>query len=63
MNLSKAIQTMITTYRRMRANEKYLGTGELDLSNDHPNNTKQDIKNIIREKHGYFKQILNVISE
>lgn len=40
MKPSKAIQTMITVYRRMRANEKYLGTGELDLSNDHPNNTK-----------------------
>lgn len=53
MKPSKAIQTMITAYRRMRANEKYLGTGELDLSSDHPNQTKQSIKNIIREKHGY----------
>lgn len=53
MKPSKAIQTMITAYRRMRANEKYLGTGELDLSSDHPSEMKQSVKNIIREKHGY----------
>ena len=30
MNPSKAIQTALLAYRRMRANEKYLGKGELN---------------------------------
>ena len=37
MKPSKAIQAAIVAYRRMRANEKYLGTGELDLSDDAAN--------------------------
>jgi hypothetical protein len=47
MKPSKAIQA---AYRRAKANEKYLGTGELDLSNDHPSETKRDVKNVIRGK-------------
>ena len=53
MNPSKAIQTALLAYRRMRANEKYLGKGELDLTDTHPDETKQMIKKSIREKHGY----------
>lgn len=53
MKPSKVIHDMITNYRRMRANEKYLGTGELDLSNDHPSETKRHVKTAIREKYGY----------
>ncbi len=53
MKPSKVIQAMITNYRRMRANEKYLGKGELDLSDDHPSGTKRQIKTTIREKYGY----------
>jgi hypothetical protein len=51
MKPSKAIQAAITAYRRMKANEKYLGTGELDLSDDHPSETKRNIKKAIREKY------------
>ncbi|MEI6746561.1 MAG: hypothetical protein WCL34_11420 [Methylococcaceae bacterium] len=53
MKPSKAIQAAVLAYRRMRANEKYLGKGELDLTNNHPDETKQMIKESIREKHGY----------
>ncbi len=34
MTPSKTIQAAITAYRRMSANEKYLGKGELDLVED-----------------------------
>lgn len=53
MNPSKTIQAAVLAYRRMRANEKYLGKGELDLIGNHPDQTKQMIKKSIREKHGY----------
>jgi hypothetical protein len=53
MTPSKTIQAAITAYRRMSANEKYLGKGELDLTDDHPNDIKQLLKKTIREKHGY----------
>jgi predicted transcriptional regulator len=53
MNPSKTIQAAVLAYRRMRANEKYLGKGELDLTGNHPDETKQMIKKSIREKHGY----------
>ncbi|MCX7096758.1 MAG: hypothetical protein NTV43_02500 [Methylococcales bacterium] len=44
MKPSKAIQAAITAYRRMKANENYLGTVELDLSMNHPSKTKSDVK-------------------
>lgn len=50
MKPSKAIQAAIIAYRRMKANECYLGTGELDTANDHPSETKRDIKKIIQNK-------------
>ena len=50
---SQIIQAAITAYKRMRANEKYLGQGELDLSNDHPDDTKRLLKQSIQEKYGY----------
>jgi predicted transcriptional regulator len=53
MNPSKAIQEAITAYRRQRANEQYLGTGLLDLSEDHPSETKRAVKKALKEKHGY----------
>ena len=53
MTPSKTIQAAITAYRRMSANEKYLGKGELDLVEEHPSESKQLLKKIIREKHGY----------
>jgi len=54
MNPSKAIQAAITAYRRMKANEKYLGTGELDSSNDHPSYTKAAAKKAIQEKYAHL---------
>lgn len=54
MKPSKAIQAAITAYRRMKANEKYLGTGELDLSDDHPSETKRNVKKVIREKYEHL---------
>ena len=54
MKPSKAIQAAIIAYRRMKANERYLGTGELDTSNDHPSATKRDIKKIIQEKYEHL---------
>ena len=53
MSPSKTIQAAITAYRRMSANEKYLGKGELDLTVDHPDETKQLIKKSLRGKQGY----------
>ena len=53
MNPSKAIQEAITAYRRQRANEKYLGTGLLDLSEDHPSEAKRAVKKALKDKHGY----------
>lgn len=53
LNPSQVIQEAITAYRRQRANEKYLGTGLLDLSDDHPSETKQSIKKALKEKYGY----------
>jgi hypothetical protein len=55
MKPSKAIQAAILAYRRAKANEKYLGTGELDLSNDHPSETKRDVKNVIRENRIFLR--------
>jgi hypothetical protein len=54
MNPSKAIQAAILAYRRAKANESYLGTGELDHSNDHPSETKRHVKNVIREKYEHL---------
>jgi hypothetical protein len=54
MKPSKAIQAAITAYRRMKANEKYLGTGELDLSNDHPSQTKAAVKKAIQEEYEHL---------
>lgn len=54
MKPSKAIQAAITAYRRMKANEKYLGTGELDLSDDHPSETKRNVKKVILEKYEHL---------
>jgi hypothetical protein len=54
MNPSKAIQAAILAYRRAKANESYLGTGELDHSNDHPSETKRHIKTVIREKYEHL---------
>ena len=54
MKPSIAIQAAITAYRRMKANEKYLGTGELDLADNHPNPTKAAIKKIIQEKYEHL---------
>lgn len=53
MKPSRAIQAAIVAYRRVRANEKYLGTGELDLSSDTSNETTGNVKKAIREKCGY----------
>ena len=53
MNPSKVIQEAIIAYRRQRANEKYLGTGSLELNNDHPSEVKQAIKKSLKDKHGY----------
>jgi predicted transcriptional regulator len=53
MNPSKAIQEAIIAYRRQRANEKYLGTGLLDLSEDHPSEAKRAVKKALKDKHGY----------
>ncbi|HRH92468.1 MAG TPA: hypothetical protein PLW01_11215 [Agitococcus sp.] len=53
MNPSKVIQEAIIAYRRQRANEKYLGTGSLELNNDHPSEIKQAIKKSLKDKHGY----------
>jgi hypothetical protein len=53
MNPSKALHEAITAYRRQRANEKYLGTGLLDLSEDYPSGTKRAVKAALKEKHGY----------
>ena len=46
MKPARAIQEAITAYRRQRANEKYLGAGKLDLSEDHPSETKRAVKKI-----------------
>ena len=54
MKPSKAIQAAILAYRRMKANERYLGTGELDSANDHPSETKRTIKKVIREKYEHL---------
>lgn len=53
MNPSKTIQAAMLAYRRMRANEKYLGKGELDLAVEHPQAIKHEIKKSLREKYGY----------
>ena len=34
-----------------KSQRKYLGTGELDHSNDHPSKTKRNVKNAILEKY------------
>jgi hypothetical protein len=36
------------------SNSGYLGTGKLDLSNDHPSEIKHHIKNVIREKYEHL---------
>jgi hypothetical protein len=54
MKPSKAIQAAIIAYRRMKANECYLGTGELDAANDHPSETKRAVKKVIREKYEHL---------
>jgi hypothetical protein len=54
MKPSKAIQAAILAYRRMKANERYLGTGELDTANDHPSETKRAIKKVVREKYEHL---------
>jgi hypothetical protein len=54
MKPSTAIQAAILAYRRMKANERYLGTGELDSSNDHPSEMKREIKKVIREKYEHL---------
>ncbi|MEI6708084.1 MAG: hypothetical protein WCK96_13225 [Methylococcales bacterium] len=51
---SKAIQAAIIAYRRMNANERYLGTGELDTASDHPSETKRAIKKAVREKYEHL---------
>ncbi len=53
MSPSKAIQAAIKAYRRQRANDKYLGAGLLDLSDDHPSEIKRTVKKALKEKHGY----------
>lgn len=53
MNPSKTIQAAMLAYRRMRANEKYLGKGELDLAVEHPQAIKREIKKSLKEKYGY----------
>ena len=53
MSPSKTVQSAIMAYRRMVANEKFLGKGVLDLVDDHPNETKGLLKKSIREKYGY----------
>jgi|GEM_PF-4670670 len=53
MKPSKAIQEAITAYRRQRANEKYLGAGRLDLSEENMTETKRAVKKALKEKHGY----------
>jgi hypothetical protein len=53
MKPSKAIQAAIVAYRRMKANESYLGTGELDLADEVSNETTGKVKKAVREKYGY----------
>lgn len=53
MKPARAIQEAITAYRRQRANEKYLGAATLDLSEDHPSETKRAVKKALKDKHGY----------
>jgi hypothetical protein len=53
MKPARAVQEAITAYRRQRANEKYLGAATLDLSEDHPSETKRVVKEALKEKHGY----------
>jgi len=53
MNPSAAIMAAVTAYKRQRANELYLGTGLLELEEDHPSETKRTIKKALKEKHGY----------
>jgi hypothetical protein len=54
MKPSKAIQAAILAYRRMKANERYLGIGELDTASDHPSETKHAIKKVVREKYEHL---------
>ncbi len=53
MNPSAALMAAVSAYRRQRANELYLGTGLLELAEDHPSETKRVIKQALKEKHGY----------
>lgn len=53
MNPSAAIMAAVMAYRRQRANELYLGTGLLELVEDHPSETKRAVKKALKEKHGY----------
>ncbi|NOS88435.1 MAG: hypothetical protein HOP34_07805 [Methylococcaceae bacterium] len=43
MKPSKAILAAIIAYRRMNANDRYLGTGELDTASDHPSVSKRAV--------------------
>lgn len=53
MKPSRVIQDAILAYRRQRANEKYLGSGVLDLSEDGLDETKKVVKKALKDKHGY----------
>lgn len=46
MKPSEAIQAAIIAYRRMKANERYLGTGELDTANDIPAKPNERLKKL-----------------
>ncbi|MBH1970181.1 hypothetical protein FK216_03400 [Moraxellaceae bacterium AER2_44_116] len=63
MNPSKALHEAITAYRCQRTNEKYLGTGLLDLSEDHPSETKRAVKAALKKKYGYSGFLVALIAK